>query len=108
MSDLASTTATIFPGLARVDRRFFEGQAAPGKATYELQEYDALGNQTRQFDAGDPGAEDDLEAAMEYSACTSTHIVGVAVAITVRGNGAGDAAEPRWPPATSRASPPTW
>jgi RHS repeat-associated protein len=87
LSDLKSTIATGFPGLVRTDRRFFEGQAAPGKATYSTQEFDAVGNVVRTADIGDDGAEDDLEATLTYSSCSGTHIVGTPVAIRVTGNG---------------------
>src|SRR5262249_30307876 len=38
----ASTTATAFPQLVRTDKKFFEGQATPGKTTYMTYQYDAL------------------------------------------------------------------
>ena len=60
-ADPKSTTATVFPQHVRIDRRFYEGQAAPGKTTYTEQGYDALGNMTRMFDAGEAGPQDDLE-----------------------------------------------
>ena len=76
--DAGSTTATIFPMLARTDRRFYEGQGSPGKATYTTHEYDALGNVIHFADAGDPGAADDVEALINYSgadaACQANHI----------------------------------
>jgi hypothetical protein len=32
--NLNHLTATVFPELRRVDKRFYEGQATPGKTTY--------------------------------------------------------------------------
>ncbi len=88
-ADAASTTATIFPQLSRTDRRFYEGQAAPGKTTYTTHEYDALGNVTRYVDTGDTGAQDDVEALIQYTAadtaCQTSHVVGKASRIDVLG-----------------------
>jgi RHS repeat-associated protein len=87
-ADGSSTTATIFPQLARTDRRFYEGNAAPGKTTYVTNSYDAFGNVTQFFDAGDPGAADDLTAAIEYEHCLAPYIVDKAKSIVVTGSGA--------------------
>ncbi|HEY0734504.1 MAG TPA: SpvB/TcaC N-terminal domain-containing protein, partial [Herpetosiphonaceae bacterium] len=77
-----STTATVFPQLIRTDERFYEGQPTPGKSTFTTNEYDALGNVTRFFDAGDPGAQDDVAATINYSDC----IRDTPIKIEVRGN----------------------
>jgi RHS repeat-associated protein len=91
-ADSASTTATEFPQLARSDNRFFEGQALAQKSTHTEHQYDNVGNITRFFDAGDIGAQDDVEALVNYTAsdatCQSNYIVGKATAIAVIGNGA--------------------
>ncbi len=86
-----STADTIFPQLARTDRRFYEGQTSPGKTTYTTHEYDALGNVIRFVDTGDVGSQDDVEALIQYtaadSACRDKHIVGKATGIDVLGAG---------------------
>lgn len=86
-----STTATVFPLLARTDRRFYEGQAAPGKSTYIENTYDEYGNVTRTFDAADTGTADDVETNVRYSgtitACRDVHVVGLPVASDIRGTG---------------------
>ncbi|MEV4482529.1 SpvB/TcaC N-terminal domain-containing protein [Micromonospora coxensis] len=90
-ADLGSLTATIFPQHTRTDVRHYEGAANPGKTTYVLREYDDVGNLTRQFDAADTGADDDLDARIGYTAqdpaCRATHIVGMPRLIDVRGDG---------------------
>ena len=57
-----------------------------------LLDYDALGNDVRYFDAGDGGANDDVNAFIAYSSteptCAERHIVGVALGIDVIGDGA--------------------
>lgn len=94
VADPSSTTATVFPALLRTARRFYEGQPLPGKSTHTEHDYDALGNVTRFFDAGDTGAPDDLEAIITYTAADSAcnnptnYLVGLATRIEVRGNGA--------------------
>lgn len=92
IADPDSTTATVFPQLVRTDKRFHEGQPAPGKATFTEVEYDELGNLVRSFDAGDAGVEDDVEIRIQYPtddpACQQTNIVGVPDRIHVFGNGA--------------------
>jgi len=54
-------TATVFPALVQVDKRFFEGQVTPGKTTYETYEYDSLGNVIHFFNAGDEGTADNVK-----------------------------------------------
>ncbi|MGI3199802.1 DUF6443 domain-containing protein [Streptomyces sp. GLT-R25] len=49
--------------------------------------YDEFGNPTRTIDYGEPGAADDVETKTEYTACTDTHIVGIARAEDVYGGG---------------------
>jgi RHS repeat-associated protein len=86
-----STTATVFPLLARTDRHFYEGQAAPGKSTFIENSYDEFGNVTRTFDAADVGTADDVETNVRYSgtiaACRGAHVVGLPVASDIRGTG---------------------
>ena len=86
--ELEDFTATRFPRLTRTDQRFYEGQASPGKSTYQTFGYDSLGNVTQFVDAGDDGAQDDLTAAITYSSCSATNVVGKATGITVTSNGA--------------------
>jgi len=87
----ASTTATVHPQLVRTDKRYFEGQPAPGVATFTEAEYDALGNVVRTFDAGDTGPADDVEIRIGYPtadpACQASHIVGTPDEIDVFGGG---------------------
>ena len=87
-ADGASTTATIFPMLTRTDRRFYEGQASPGKSTYTTHKYDAYGNVTEFADAGDTGAADDVLAKIQYANCPDTYILGKPSTIEVYGSGA--------------------
>ncbi|GAB3001725.1 SpvB/TcaC N-terminal domain-containing protein [Saccharothrix stipae] len=90
-ADAKSTTATLFPTLARTDRRFFEGQPNPGKSTFVEMDYDAFGNMTRRFDAADAGPGDDVDTRVRYTAedaaCAPGHIVGTPKVIDVFGNG---------------------
>ncbi len=89
--DLKSTTATVFPQLTRVDRRFFEGRPTAGKATFSTMEYDAFGNITRTLDTADAGPADDVDTRTKFSAddpaCLSAYIVGAADVIDVSGGG---------------------
>ena len=87
-ADPQSTTATLFPQLVRTDQRFYEGSPTPGKSTYVTYQYDALGNVTRFFDAGDGGAQDDALATIDYATCANTYLVGTPTKIVVAGNGA--------------------
>jgi RHS repeat-associated protein len=87
---LGEFTATRFPQLVRRDRRFFEGQPAPGKQTAETFAYDAFGNTTVFTDLGDDGPADDVTATVHYTgaddgdpACRASYIVGEADRIRV-------------------------
>jgi hypothetical protein len=86
-----SLTATVHPQLVRTDRRFFEGQAAPGKTTFTTMEYDEVGNLTRSFDAADAGTADDVDTRIRYTvedpACQATRIVGTPNVLDVFGGG---------------------
>src|SRR5262249_40425566 len=88
---LEDFTATRFPQLTRRDRRFFEGQPAPGKQTAETFAYDSFGNTTLYTDLGDDGPEDDTIATVRYTAsdpaCVATYIVGIADRIRVTDTG---------------------
>jgi YD repeat-containing protein len=90
--DGTSTTATIFPQLARTDKRFHEGGMTAQKSTATLHQYDPLGNMSRFVDTGDVGATDDVDAVISYTAtdpaCMATYIVGKPRSIVVTGNGA--------------------
>src|SRR5262245_19409341 len=50
-------------------------------------QYDALGNMTVSFDAGDDGAQDDAEAVIAYSTCPGTYVFGIPTSIHVTGGG---------------------
>jgi len=80
-------TATVFPELRRVDKRFYEGEATPGKTTHTSNQFDALGNIVRFVDAADVGAQDDVEAEIGYFKDEANYIVGKANSIVVKGNG---------------------
>jgi RHS repeat-associated protein len=84
---LEDFTETRFPQLVRTDRNFYEGNPAPGKSTHTQNEYDAIGNVVRMFDAGDATPADDIEALVEYSACTAINVIGTPVSIRVNGDG---------------------
>lgn len=81
------TSGTLFPQLKRTDRRFYEGTAAAGKASYTEYAYDPRGNVTQFKDYGDSGTADDVVADIGYSQCENTYIVGKPLSITVIGNG---------------------
>lgn len=90
-ADKLSDRATVFPMMTRQDSHFFEGQPTAGKSTYTEMEYDAYGNITRTFEAGDPGTADDLESIVGFStsdACRDRHLVGVPLTSQARSNGA--------------------
>ncbi|UCD58248.1 MAG: sugar-binding protein, partial [Candidatus Hydrogenedentota bacterium] len=82
-----STTATVFPQLVRSETFFYEGQPTAGKFTYATYRYDSLGNIIEFFDAGDPGAEDDLLATIGYFADLNNYIVGKPNSIVLSSNG---------------------
>lgn len=90
-ADPASLSATIFPQLVRIDKRFYEGQPAPGKATFSTMEYDAFGNLTRMVDAAEPGPTDDVDTRIGYSAadpaCLASYLVGTVNRLDVLGGG---------------------
>lgn len=87
LSNVNHLTATVFPELIRVDKLFYEGEPQPGKFTFETYQYDALGNVIKFFDAGDLGADDDIEAEIGYFSDAANYIVGKANNIVVRSNG---------------------
>ena len=87
LANLNHLTATVFPELIRVDKLFYEGEPQPGKFTFETYQYDALGNVIKFFDAGDLGADDDVEAEIGYFSDAANYIVGKANSIIVRSNG---------------------
>jgi RHS repeat-associated protein len=84
-ADPNSTTASVFPLLARTDSHFYEGQPNPGKSTFIEMGYDEYGNLTRSFDAADVGTADDVEAVFGFSAsipaCRDRNIVGMATSV---------------------------
>jgi len=87
-----STTATVFPAVSRVDKRFYEGQPTAGKSTFSEIEYDEFGNPTRTLDAADAGTVDDVVTLTRYTAtdptCRARNLVGLPTFAEVRG-GAG-------------------
>ncbi len=92
-ADPASATATVFPALVRTDKLFYEGQPTAGKTTHTELSYDAFGNVSRQFDAGDDGTADDVETTTGYSssdpACAARGIVGLPDRVDVRATASG-------------------
>jgi RHS repeat-associated protein len=88
-ANAASTTATVFPQLTRVDEKFYEGAAAAAKSTFVELTYDGYGNVVRTFDAADEGTADDAEATFGYSgsdpACRERNLVGIANEVRQRG-----------------------
>lgn len=87
-ADPADTTASVFPKPTRVDRRFHEGAQEPAKTTHTAMTYDAYGNLTGSFDAGDEGTGDDVQTDFAYTAseqaCRDRHLVGVARSVSQR------------------------
>lgn len=81
--DAQSTTATVFPQRIRTEERFYEGQPTAGKSSFSTFAYDAIGNVTRFFDAGDTGTQDDVAATIDYSDC----VLDTPIKIVVVGNG---------------------
>ncbi|MEJ2117630.1 MAG: toxin TcdB middle/N-terminal domain-containing protein, partial [Alphaproteobacteria bacterium] len=86
LTDLSDLSAIGFPMLVRTDKRWYEGQTAPGKTTYETFEYDEYGNVTRYLDGSDQGPADDVEAVIAYHQDLSAYIIK-ANSIIVRSNG---------------------
>ncbi|MFD6533447.1 SpvB/TcaC N-terminal domain-containing protein [Streptomyces sp. NPDC060184] len=88
-----SRTATVFPQLVRVEERYYEGASPAAKSTYTDLSYDAYGNVTRTFDAGDEGTADDLETTYGYTAsdpeCRDRNIVGTANLVRQKGFASG-------------------
>jgi len=85
-ADGASTTATIFPMLTRVDKRFHEHQATPGKTTATVNHYDTYGDIDTTTDYGETTTADDVLAQIAYSSCPAT---GVRTANSIRVTGGG-------------------
>ena len=89
--DLSSQTATLYPFLQRVDRRSFEGQTSAGKTTFSTMDYDASGNLTDVFEAGEAGSGDDVTTKIAYTAtdptCQTTGVTGAANTIDIFGGG---------------------
>jgi len=90
-ADPASTTAVIFPQLARTDQRYYEGRDTAGKSTSVQMSYDDAGNLVRSLDSADTGPADDVETTIRYTAedaaCRAGNVTGRAKAMDVRGNG---------------------
>ncbi len=87
-ADPAGTTASVFPQLIRVDKKFHEGAQEPAKTTYTVMAYDEYGNLTGSFDAGDDGVEDDVQTDFGYTAsdraCRDRNLVGLARSVSQR------------------------
>jgi hypothetical protein len=81
-----NTLARVFPQLERTERYFYEGGYGPAIYTYISYEYDQYGNITWFFDAGNPGADDDLEAVITYYSDLSKYIMEKPKTIEVYGN----------------------
>jgi len=76
-----------FVALSRIDHLFYEGQPQPGKSTFMTYGYDAKGNVTQYTDFGDPGAADDISAAITYYNIPDKYIAGTAKSVLVTGSG---------------------
>ncbi|MDI2124976.1 SpvB/TcaC N-terminal domain-containing protein [Yinghuangia seranimata] len=80
-ADPRNATATVFPQLTRVEKKYYEGAATAAKSTSTEYAYDAYGNLARTFDAADEGTADDLETTYTYSgadpACRDRNILGI-------------------------------
>ncbi|HWN71507.1 MAG TPA: toxin TcdB middle/N-terminal domain-containing protein, partial [Haliangium sp.] len=83
LADPRSTTATVFPQLTLVSRRFHEGASSPALSTSTAFEYDRRGRVVRTVDAGDPGTDDDRSTTVVYSDCSATHLFAVPVKTVV-------------------------
>ncbi|MFI6698967.1 SpvB/TcaC N-terminal domain-containing protein [Streptomyces sp. NPDC050509] len=87
-ADPAGTTASVFPQLTRVDKKFHEGAQEPAKTTHTVMAYDEYGNLTGSFDAGDDGVEDDVQTDFGYTAsdhaCRDRNLVGLARSVSQR------------------------
>ncbi|MEV0622006.1 toxin TcdB middle/N-terminal domain-containing protein, partial [Nonomuraea sp. NPDC050404] len=86
-ADGRSTSAVIFPLLVRTDRRWYEGQATPGKQTRTDMTYDKHGNLIKATDYGESGDADDVVTTTGYTDCAEPHIIGVPNKSEVRGGG---------------------
>lgn len=87
-ADTSSTTATIFPMPVRNDQFFYEGGPTAQKTTYHTAHYDALGNIDQTFNAGEPGAQDDVQVTTAYINCPGTYLMSTPVSsLTVGGAG---------------------
>ncbi|NLG85152.1 MAG: hypothetical protein GX493_11235, partial [Firmicutes bacterium] len=82
-----NTAATVFPQLILMEKYFYEGQENPGVYTYSTYEYDQYGNVVRYFEAGDAGADDDVEAVIEYYYDLDHYIVEKPSRLKVYGHG---------------------
>ncbi|HEY4108073.1 SpvB/TcaC N-terminal domain-containing protein [Puia sp.] len=83
----SNDAGAAFVALSRTDRLFYEGQPNPGKTTYMTYGYDTKGNITQYTDFGDPGAADDIGAAITYYNVPDKYIVGSPKSILVTGSG---------------------
>lgn len=84
---LASRSAAIFPMLTRTTTGLLEGTPGPGLGARRTYAYDEAGQIIRveDVDAADPG--DPLEATITYAPCPTSHVLGRASGIVVRGGG---------------------
>ncbi|BEL05797.1 hypothetical protein Q0Z83_039880 [Actinoplanes sichuanensis] len=84
-------TLVVFPQLVATTQNFYEGRETPGKTTSSQMSYDDVGNLIRSFEAGEAGADDDVETKIRYTyedtACKTSGIVGAVKAVDVRGGG---------------------
>lgn len=81
---LGADDGKVFPALVNTLQQFFEGQPTPGKTTSMQYSYDSLGNVNKYTDNGDVGAEDDLNAFIDYHYVAGKYIVGSAKSILVK------------------------
>lgn len=73
----------LWPKLTKATKLFFEGQPTAGTSTYTQYQYDAYGNITRLFDAGDGLPHDQLIANITYHDLDAIYKKDVASSIEV-------------------------
>lgn len=83
----ADDAGAAFVALSRTDHLYYEGQPNPGKTTFMTFGYDTRGNITQYTDFGDPGAADDISAAITYYTVPDKYIIGSPKSILVTGSG---------------------
>jgi RHS repeat-associated protein len=88
-ADTSSTTATIFPMPVRNDQFFYEGGATAQKSTYHTAHYDNLGNVDQTFNAGEPGAQDDVTTTSTFTDCPDSYLMSTPLSSLTTGGAGG-------------------